>query len=557
MLTKFNKVLKNQTLALIVLLALLVRIICIVQTPPSLNWDEVSHGYNAYSILKTGKDEWGNILPTIFRAYGDYKLPSYIYLTAIPVFLFGLNEFSVRFISVIAGVLVVLFTYLISEKVFNKKVGILSALLVAVEPWSFFLSRGAFEANLSLAFIVSGIYYFWEGLKKPRKLIISSILLGLSVWTYNSARVFVPLLLTSLLIIYKDKLLAIWKKDKKSSYLSAFIILLLFIPMFTQLINPAGQARYSWVAILDEGAIAQINSARVNSEYPRLINILLNNKVVFFSKRFAVNWLSHFNPRFLFLEGGTHYQFSIPDRGLIYLFNSLFLIIGLFSFTRSKNKEKLFLLAWLMLAPIPSSLTREAPHVLRSITLLPLPMIFSSYGFWIIYNKVNFKKILLVGYLLVLLLCFGRYIKTYSTEYRTNYSWAWQYGYRQVTSYVKENYSNYEKIIITKKYGEPHEFILFYWTWDPASYQSDPGLVRFFQTDWYWVDRFDKFYFVNDWEIPKEEWENYILESGQEFNCNNIKCLLITSPGNYPKTWDKLESINFLNNEPAFEIYEN
>src|SRR5438477_12751586 len=92
-------------ISLIVLFAFVLRIVNLANVPSSLNWDEVSHGYNAYSILKTGKDEWGFALPTIFRAYGDYKLPVYIYVTAVSEFFFGLNEIAVRLPSVIAGTL--------------------------------------------------------------------------------------------------------------------------------------------------------------------------------------------------------------------------------------------------------------------------------------------------------------------------------------------------------------------------------------------------------------------------------------------------------------------
>jgi hypothetical protein len=84
-----NLIRNNKYLIFIVILAAILRFAQITQVPPSLNWDEVSHGYNAYSLIKTGKDEWGVNLPLIFRAYGDYKLPVYIYLTAISEFFFG------------------------------------------------------------------------------------------------------------------------------------------------------------------------------------------------------------------------------------------------------------------------------------------------------------------------------------------------------------------------------------------------------------------------------------------------------------------------------------
>ena len=90
-------------LILITLLAGLLRFWDLGSMPPSANWDEISHGYNAYSLLQTGQDEWGRSFPLIFRAFGDYKLPLYIYLTVIPVFLFGLNVFAVRFVSAPIG----------------------------------------------------------------------------------------------------------------------------------------------------------------------------------------------------------------------------------------------------------------------------------------------------------------------------------------------------------------------------------------------------------------------------------------------------------------------
>ena len=116
----------------------------------------------------------------------------------------------------------------------------------------------------------------------------------------------------------------------------------------------------------------------------------------------------------------------------------------------------------------------------------------------------------------------------------------------------KDNYVKYDKIIFTKKYGEPHEYVLFYNHWDAESYVNDSNLIRFNQSNWWWVDRFDKYYFVNDWSV-----KNLILENGDEINCKESKCLLVTSPGNAQDNWNKLETINFLDGQPVFEIYEN
>ena len=112
---------------------------------------------------------------------------------------------------------------------------------------------------------------------------------------------------------------------------------------------------------------------------------------------------------------------------------------------------------------------------------------------------------------------------------------------KEVVTYSKQNYSKYDQIIITKKYGEPHEFFLFYWPWNPATYQNDPSLSTNFHADWYWVDSFDKFQFKNDWEIKEL--------------AINPHTLLITSPQNFPdKGAKKLDTIDFLDGSPAFDI---
>ena len=144
------------------------------------------------------------------------------------------------------------------------------------------------------------------------------------------------------------------------------------------------------------------------------------------------------------------------------------------------------------------------------------------------------------------------YLTSYFTEYRKNFSWSWQYGYKEIVNYAKDNYQKYDKIVITKKYGEPHEYFLFFMKWDPAKYVADKNAIKFFQSNWYWVDRFDKFYFANDWQVKELK-----LESGGKIDCFRVRCLLITSPGNYPGGWKKLKTVDFLDGKPAFEIYEN
>ena len=105
---------------------------------------------------------------------------------------------------------------------------------------------------------------------------------------------------------------------------------------------------------------------------------------------------------------------------------------------------------------------------------------------------------LLVVLLLGQKIFWNRY-KNYSTEYSSS----WQYGYSQTVDFIKENYNHYDQIIFTKKYGEAHEFVLFYWPWQPLDYQVKDKNWDYHAT-WYWVNSFDKFTFINDWEIKEK-----------------------------------------------------
>ena len=112
---------KKIILIFIFLIAFILRFWDLGSNPPSLDWDEASLGYNAYSILKTGKDEYGNFLPLSIRSFGDYKPPLYTYLTTIPVAIFGLNEFSTRFISALFGTFTVIVGYFLVKQLFPNK----------------------------------------------------------------------------------------------------------------------------------------------------------------------------------------------------------------------------------------------------------------------------------------------------------------------------------------------------------------------------------------------------------------------------------------------------
>lgn len=532
----------------ILIIAMCLRFINLDSIPPSLNWDEVSHGYNAYSILKTGHDEWGQFLPIAnFRAYGDYPLPLYMYLSMPFISIFGLNEFAIRFPSALFGSLTVLIAYLLSREIFkNNTAALFSAFLLAVSPWGILPSRQVIQSTPAIFFFSLGLWLFIKGITgKGWFSIFGAVSLGISAYAYHNTRIMAPLFLLYFIVIYRKKIFANIK-----NYLLPFIILcIFFIPLVPIVLSSEGSARANWVGIIDQGAINQLNESRTQSTLPDPLPKLLFNRPVYFVTKLTQNYLGYFSPIYLGFDGGTQYQFSVQYIGLVFPVELPFFYIGLglllFKFIKIENNKK-FLLGWLILAPLPAAITRDPHQVIRaSIMIVPYYLI-TGYSLVEVtrYLKDRFNilpRFIFAILLLLIAILLAFYLNNLWFVYPKQYSFAWQYGYKQAVLYIQDNLPKYSKVVITKEYGEAHEFLLFYLKYDPYSYQHDPNLVRYEKSQWFWVDGFDKFEFVNDSEIKDKV-----------RNAHNT--LLITSPGNYPLGARVVKTIDFLNGERAFDI---
>lgn len=523
---------------LILLIAIFLRFYQVSNLPPSLNWDEVSIGYNAYSIYKTGRDEWGNFMPLSFKAFGDYKLPLYIYLDVPFVAILGLNEIAVRLPSVVSGIGVVVLIFLILKEL-SKSIylSLWGMFMSAILPWLVIFSRIALEANLALFLTAASFYLFLLSQRKKKLLPLSAVLLGLSTFSYNSSRVLVlPFVILAAIFLFRS--------SKIKEVFIPLVILLIFIGVaFFQALAVDSGARYRWTTILDEGAIESINQLRGSSYLPSILNQLTYNKATYFLVEASKNYLSHFDPNFLFLTGGSNFQFSVPGTGQLYLAMLPFTLLGIWQMMKQRKNWQLFILGWLLVAPIPGAITRDAPHSLRTI-FLTVPLLISSVmGIKFSKDFLPAKIFHLLSVLTVLVLLASTYMfwQNYTGDYRKDYSWSWQYGYKEALAFVKTHQANYDRIVFSKIYGEPHEFVLFYLNYDPFKYQTSKNLIRYRQSDWFWVDRFDKFEFINDWEI-----------NDKVLGMKNT--LLITSPQNFPANSQILKTINFLDGKKAFEI---
>src|SRR4030042_6500141 len=232
---------KKLILILIILLAFFLRFYKLASYP-ALNADEAAIGYNAYSLIETGKDEHANPWPIHFQSFNDYKPGLYFYIVLPFVKFFGLNEMSVRVPNVFFGVATVYLIYLLTNELFKDKkyvlwnlpIGIWSSFLLAISPWHIHFSRGGWEVNVATFFIILGLYLFQRSLNNAKYLILSVVSFVLSFYTYHSSRIVVPFLGLGLMLIYREEI----KRKWKYIFMAGIIGLIMTLPLAKDILRP-------------------------------------------------------------------------------------------------------------------------------------------------------------------------------------------------------------------------------------------------------------------------------------------------------------------------------
>ena len=165
-----GKLLIAGVVLLITLIGGFLRFYKITKNPPSLTGDEISFGYSAYSVLRTGSDEHGKLLPLTFESVGDFKNPLPVYLMIPSIKIFGLTDFAVRLPNALIGTLSIPIFFLFLLDIFKRKeIALVGSLFLAISGWHIFYSRFAYEAIIASFFILLGTYSSFYNLFKLTK----------------------------------------------------------------------------------------------------------------------------------------------------------------------------------------------------------------------------------------------------------------------------------------------------------------------------------------------------------------------------------------------------
>ncbi len=463
---------------LILLIGAYLRFDRLTTVPPSLSHDETAIAYNAYSILKTGRDEYGAPFPILFRSFDDYKLPGMVYATVLPVALFGLTEISARLPSAIFGVLSILVIFGISQELLGDKRGaLLPPLMLAVSPWHINFSRQLFESNGAVFWFMLGTYFLLRSRENYRSILWAGLSYVVSLYFYYSVRLVIPFVGLLYLATHWRTVIRQWKT---TVFVLAFCSLA-FFPLGREMLSPGGMERISIVSVLNDPHYIQRRDEYVSKMgiNPTLINKIIYNRRVALIQTVIENYGKNISPHNLFVTGTGTY-------GALYPFEVILVPLGFLALLSLSPFAALVVCVWIFTAFLPGALSVNQPNTLRTLIAAPSFAILSGFGIWYSIMFLRNRRVdkMLLFFILTLSFTwiaheFPKFHRAYFVDNPNNNSVAFGDGYKQMVTYVKTHESQYDQIYISGYYWRPYIFLLYGGKVDPIEYQQSGNREKF------------------------------------------------------------------------------
>lgn len=515
-------------LILIVVFTSFLRLFQLSKFPSGFYFDEVAVGVNSNYLATDLTDEFGNKLPDFIQIADDYRHGVIFYASVPFIKIIGLNILSVRLPTALFGILSVLATfYLVNLLTGNKKISLLSSLLLAVSPWAINLSRSSNEVLPALFFLImASISFLLTQNGKKIYFLFMYLFLLLSWFSYSGA-----ILMTGLYCAFYVGYSLSSKVQKKLKLLTiitviSFIIFPNFFYYLTQPKKITGRFDAVSVFAFKEPKLITEEQLRYDGtqKLPILISRVYHNKIANYSSETIQNYATHFSAPFLFgLEGGPP-RYKIPHTGLLYFLDIPLLLIGLFTIFKKFTLKKSFIIFWILVGAIPAALTVEdIPNMQRSVFTMPGWQIIIAYGIYSFINSFPKKLFFRILFAAVIVISYTFFLSTFLHQLifhqPKQQNWHRNSEWPQVVRIAEENKAKYTKINLYSTIG--HYFFFFYSKDYRNAITNDEVLKRnYLENRNLWEDwTLGKYYFRHKNCIDNKEVKSKVLYSvGQ--NCS-------------------------------------
>lgn len=452
---------QNILFILVIVIASSLRLWQLGNIPYGVANDEASYIYSGYTIWKTGGfDIVGKFLPLSINLDSSLS-PVPVYLISVFTGIFGLSATFGRLPFAILGIGTVVVIFFIANEIFkNYWISFFSALSLAISPWHLLVSRGAWDGGIALFFYSLGILIFLKNFKKGNiNWSLPALLFGF--YSYHATKVYFIALIPVLLFFYLNY------KKKFSKELWVFLIGIFFILLsFIFILKYQNITRQQVLLWNDSNAkqaiVKKVNFEREKSTAPFLLREIFSNKMVYFTGEIIKNYLGAFSPEMLYVRGDinsiTSYGNFISSMALLIELPFIFLSL-IILFSKSKINLGIFIIALLLIAPLPATVGYKSTYVIRGIMLLLPFSLLAGFG---IFNALFFlkKQKKIISIILISLFIFLYIFNFVSTLYSYYFQFAtiggesWNQSSRKMSEFIKNNYKKYSKIYIVT--GDEH-----------------------------------------------------------------------------------------------------
>lgn len=403
-------------LVFITILGGLLRLIYLSDLPSELHRDELAIGYNAFSILKTGFDEYGNgPYPILFRSVGDYKLPGLVYASVLAIRFLDFTVLSFRLPTALLATMLIPIAFLFAKELaISKRFPYIVSFLLSISIWHVFLSRTAYEPIAGLTISTAALTLFLIGRRKSSALVASILVFLVSFLTYNVPLLLSPLLVLLLSALYKNEYIDKSRRTFIFAVMLFFVVVAGYLVVFSSITSGKSEATiFSKNSHFQRNETIEIALFKGGVTYR--IRQIIGSEYLDYLQLFLQNYLSAFNPSYLFFHGGSNYWHNLAPIGFGNINVALLpaILFGIWIACKRKNFHHagfIFILVYFLVSPIPDALTLDAPVTNRLLDFHFSLLLLASIGIDGAYSAFRKNKLFLILFSTYALMVIGVFI---------------------------------------------------------------------------------------------------------------------------------------------------